>query len=1146
MNKILEKAFAKEPVKNKTVKKASENEVLNKNAIEINPKMNEAVMKTAVLGWGRMNPITSGHEILVNKIKAVAKQNRATPIIYISHSQDAKKNPLSYNDKVMLAKKAFGNIIQKSDSKTIIQIMAELEDRFDKIILVAGDDRVSEFKTLLNKYNGSEYNFKEIEVVSAGKRADPDSDDAKDMSAANMSASVMRKLASQGDLEAFRKGLPKGLQDDYQEVYDLVRSGMRIAEMMEEEGELTEVLSFQQRRNRSLIMRKYRNKINSARKRLKLKAASTDMLNHRARQAAIKILRRKLAGKQGENYANLNPSEKMMIDKKIEKKKAAIQKIAARLLPTVRRADLQRLASAELKPQDSTPATKTIKKESVDISFEKFLGESMINEEFEALFEAVEMKQSIYTKRYHQMFTKEGKIKLDKRFRAFRTKPLEEGKILDRVLEKHKDEKEALAKRQSKENADARVREIQSTVKEDWSKKYKDSIDCNNPKGFSQKAHCASKKLHKEEFDTDAALLRFIEETTNDIYDSILLDEERSNEGLKDKAEKSGISLSILKQVYDRGMGAYQSSHRPGTTPQQWAFARVNSFITGGKTRTTADADLWAKHSGTKESVEEASKPGLWANIKKRRDAGLPRLKPGQDGYPKTLDIKEAGGAGDEATTKLSTKYKKDTPGQSVAEGLSEMDKSQTPPGRDGHVSHSTYGSRDSRDLDAGKKQYYGKMERPEKTTKTASDILNKAFNTSKKKSVAEGLTQHIYNILALDKGNALKKPTKLKWKASSLEDIFDALAAQDWYPLEINGVEVIAGKRLKQGMAEGLTQHKREDDEYHNGPDLVNHTYNYTVSKNGGEKHQRSVTTPPTRAPKHAVEPMARAHLKKQGYTIHESNKGAICQNCLVDPCICDDSHGFVKENSSLDRFKKYIRPVVKTTPKIEKSTNPAGRTTDHTEWKVTTHTGEVHRHATKKAAQAHFDSLPKGVTESSGQILSKGTTVTVVHKGKQVKGKIVRYDAGKNGYSNAYVVDVGEYESIMVPVSKIKMESVTEEVSQQQLNDLEKFADRLLAKFKIDVEFTRHFADRMNDDRNKPAITVGELQKVFKKIASHKGAEIRQNPDIEAVLKDIQSDLNLPIVINYDKNKDEFEVVNKTIMRKKNFGTTSKVISI
>ena len=123
---------------------------------------------------------------------------------------------------------------------------------------------------------------------------------------------------------------------------------------------------------------------------------------------------------------------------------------------------------------------------------------------------------------------------------------------------------------------------------------------------------------------------------------------------------------------------------------------------------------------------------------------------------------------------------------------------------------------------------------------------------------------------------------------------------------------------------------------------------------------------------------------------------------------------------------------------------------------------------------------------------------------------------------------------------------EMFSEDVTQKQLQDLEKFGDRLLSKFKIDIEFTRHFADRMNDDRNKPAITVAELQKVFKKIAKRKAVEIRQNPDSEAVLKDMQADLNLPIVINYDKAKDEYEVVNKTIMRKKNFGTSDKVIKV
>ena len=69
---------------------------------------------------------------------------------------------------------------------------------------------------------------------------------------------------------------------------------------------------------------------------------------------------------------------------------------------------------------------------------------------------------------------------------------------------------------------------------------------------------------------------------------------------LKEKSEKSGISKSILKQVFNRGMGAWRTGHRPGVTPHQWAMGRVNSFITGGKTRSTTDKDLWEKHKKNK------------------------------------------------------------------------------------------------------------------------------------------------------------------------------------------------------------------------------------------------------------------------------------------------------------------------------------------------------------------------------------------------------------------------------------------------------------------------------------------------------------------------------------------------------------------
>ena len=120
--------------------------------------------------------------------------------------------------------------------------------------------------------------------------------------------------------------------------------------------------------------------------------------------------------------------------------------------------------------------------------------------------------------------------------------------------------------------------------------------------------------------------------------------------------------------------------------------------------------------------------------------------------------------------------------------------------------------------------------------------------------------------------------------------------------------------------------------------------------------------------------------------------------------------------------------------------------------------------------------------------------------------------------------------------------VELISEDVDQKQLNDLEKFGDRLLKKFNIDIEFTRHFADRMNDTRNSPAIKVTELQRLFKKIAKNKGKGIKKHGDAEAVLKDMQSDLNLPVVVNYKDG--EFEMVNKTIMRKKNFKTTSPVV--
>lgn len=107
--------------------------------------------------------------------------------------------------------------------------------------------------------------------------------------------------------------------------------------------------------------------------------------------------------------------------------------------------------------------------------------------------------------------------------------------------------------------------------------------------------------------------------------------------------------------------------------------------------------------------------------------------------------------------------------------------------------------------------------------------------------------------------------------------------------------------------------------------------------------------------------------------------------------------------------------------------------------------------------------------------------------------------------------------------------------------IKDLEKFADTLLDKYGIDIEFTKHFGERMGDDRNKPCIKMDELKDLFRKISSDKGKKVKIKNVKEAVLVDMQKKLNIPFVIRVTPNGD-FELTLKTIMRKKGFKTPDK----
>jgi hypothetical protein len=166
------------------------------------------------------------------------------------------------------------------------------------------------------------------------------------------------------------------------------------------------------------------------------------------------------------------------------------------------------------------------------------------------------------------------------------------------------------------------------------------------------------------------------------------------------------------------------------------------------------------------------------------------------------------------------------------------------------------------------------------------------------------------------------------------------------------------------------------------------------------------------------------------------------------------------------------------------------------------------------------------------SGELFGVGDTVVIKESDEIATVSILG--------ANYVIVETNDGKKMRKWLESVEL--ISEDVTQGQLNDLEKFGDRLLKKFNIDIEFTRHFADRMNDKRNDPAIKVTELQRLFKKIAKNKGKDVKKHGDAEAVLKDMQSDLNLPVVVNYKNG--EFEVVNKTIMRKKDFKTSSPEI--
>ena len=146
----------------------------------------------------------------------------------------------------------------------------------------------------------------------------------------------------------------------------------------------------------------------------------------------------------------------------------------------------------------------------------------------------------------------------------------------------------------------------------------------------------------------------------------------------------------------------------------------------------------------------------------------------------------------------------------------------------------------------------------------------------------------------------------------------------------------------------------------------------------------------------------------------------------------------------------------------------------------------------------------------------------------------------AGKKGAAAVY-------RSYIEKMKKItKQNKMNEDVSRSDLDQIEKYADRLFAAVGIDVEFTRHFLDRVNDERNKKPINTAELIRLFRLTYKKHGKKIpKMGPDAQAVIRDMETDINMPFVLNIDKS-GMIDMVAKTVMRKKDFKTSNPKLNV
>ena len=608
----------------------------------------EARGDTAVFTFGRFNPPTTGHEKLIDALAKQQSKNAGSMMyVYPSHSQNAKKDPLPHTLKIAYMRKMFpkykSNVIV-SKSRTALEAAVELHKKGHRsIVMVVGSDRVTEFNTLLNKYNGVDsrhgfYGFDNIKVVSAGER-DPDSEGVS-----GMSASKMRAAAADGDFDLFKTGVPSTFKDslklyndvrknlgireerdmgemtDFETLRDLYLTGKLwnvgdIVEAHGHEGKVinkgTNYLTFVSEDGKvhktwlhDIVERDYKKEYENYQGTPE-QIARRSSRNKARRLMGDKAVKGKDVGHKDNNPLNNDPSNLKMEDPSKNRREPRLRNevkqdkdikdregtqpakyyakdaegdTMAKSTKQARARHFDKKKSGPA-PGDASATTKPSKHTK---KFKQMFGEKPIDE--------VRAKQAVNSRgKVQKLVTAHGLKFKGKVYKEIDMELVKINNSTEMVTFNIIHPKEIFG---NETNISFKALKRGPFMATDTSKINevlgKDADMGDYIKDF-EKSDSPQFKGKSKEKRKEMAIAAYL--SKNEELEFYQLDEKI--EGLVTKAKKSGMPYGILKKVYDRGMAAYKTGHRPGTTAQQWAFARVNSFVTkSAGTWGKADADL--------------------------------------------------------------------------------------------------------------------------------------------------------------------------------------------------------------------------------------------------------------------------------------------------------------------------------------------------------------------------------------------------------------------------------------------------------------------------------------------------------------------------------------------------------------------------